>query len=1112
MWDTYGVTWGRLINGASYAADHGGTVLDLDGVDQFVDLHTSVATTNDVSFVVDVKWDGGANGQRIFEFSNPNGDVCWLSPSDSQGKLSFGINIDGVEQVVRAADPLPTGVWKTVTVMMYEDTAIIQINGLDSGSNDAFTHNIKDISASACYLGRGASGGYFDGRMDNFTVWSKSLVDVTSPTPDPAGFFVKPASMTETKVAMVSLAGADAGGNVEYLFEEATNSNGADDSDWQLDRTYYDEDLDSTAPYYVYRVTMRDAAGNKTDSSAVTYLTWQDTAVVTQNNDATGLAVVEAEDYSRKSAGESGKEWELDYRAGYVGSGAMRVPEVVGIKYGDNYLQRAPRMDYMIDFTKTGDHWVWVRTLGDHPDADSYHLGLDMTAPAWGKAQQWNLRDEYIWLKKGPFTIAEAGVHTINLWMREDGTIIDRLLVTSDDSYVPTSEVHGATGDVIGDGPAVTGTHLKQMLLESAITDITPPTSGSEPFQAPPAAVSGYTISMTATPGTDASGGVEYYFEETSGNPGGTDSGWQTSTSYTDTGLTPGTSYSYRVRMRDIFGNISDWSATESVSTTNQVDDQAPTPNRATFAVAPTADSSSSISMTATTGTDVMGPVEYYFAETSGNLGGNDSRWQTSPTYTDTNLTPSLQYTYTVQMRDSLGNTGTVSLAASATTDDLVSAGDHRIVFQTSVAGSRNHTTMAAFDAWATELAQTPGAIDEGGKLNTTWHVIGATEADPDILSRTGTHPDDDPENSIGIYLTDGSLFTPSYAKFWSSDVTVVEKVGDPDRGHDYTLYLDEYGNIAGPGDAAHTGLTTNGTDTLPILADGQGLDVGATGAIMHGGGGVGYNNATYPWFGGSGTWASNNTRVFVISGLIYGDTDAPTPNQATFASAPAATSDTEITMTATTGTDETGPVQYYFDETSGNSGVDDSGWQTSPTYTDTGLSASTQYTYSVTMRDSILNTGAASAPSNATTQAATGPDDTDGDGLADLREDEHFGNNDGSPTPAELAVSDGSGDFDGDGTSDLAELRLGLNPSDPNSRFTLDVSPGPAGTVALSWPSQEGLHFEIYFTDDLSLPLANWNVIPITDDDGDGATTHEWTDADATSHPRRFYRVGLLP
>ncbi|GAH47839.1 unnamed protein product [marine sediment metagenome] len=46
--------------------------------------------------------------------------------------------------------------------------------------------------------------------------------------------------------------------------------------------------------------------------------------------------------------------------------------------------------------------------------------------------------------------------------------------------------------------------------------------------------------------------------------------------------------------------------------------------------------------------------------------------------------------------------------------------------------------------------------------------------------------------------------------------------------------------------------------------------------------------------------------------------------------------------MTATTGSDDTCPVEYYFDETTGHTGGNDSGWVTNPVYIDTGLSAST--------------------------------------------------------------------------------------------------------------------------------------------------------------------------
>jgi hypothetical protein len=177
---------------------------------------------------------------------------------------------------------------------------------------------------------------------------------------------------------------------------------------------------------------------------------------------------------------------------------------------------------------------------------------------------------------------------------------------------------------------------------------------------------------MTATTGSDSSGPVEYYFDETSGNPGGADSGWQTSPSYTDGGLNPSTQYTYTVTMRDSATptpNMGTPSNPANATTMAPPDTDPPMPNPATWAVAPAADSDTAISMTATTGSDATGPVEYYFDETSGNPGGTDSGWQTSPTYTDTGLDPSTQYTYTVQMRDAVTPTPNVGAIARTQID-----------------------------------------------------------------------------------------------------------------------------------------------------------------------------------------------------------------------------------------------------------------------------------------------------------------------------------------------------------------------------------------------------------------------------------------------------------
>jgi hypothetical protein len=124
----------------------------------------------------------------------------------------------------------------------------------------------------------------------------------------------------------------------------------------------------------------------------------------------------------------------------------------------------------------------------------------------------------------------------------------------------------------------------------------------------------------------------------------------------------------------------------------------------------------------------------------------------------------------------------------------------------------------------------------------------------------------------------------------------------------------------------------------------------------------------------GDETASSTTTQVTTVD-----DSSPPTPNPMTFSSAPSNASQTQIDMTATTGTDDNPPISYYFTAVTGSCGANlgtggtDSGWQSADTtYSDTGLQANKCYAYTVTARDSYSNTGTASAASTTYTSANT--------------------------------------------------------------------------------------------------------------------------------------------
>ncbi|MCK4752362.1 MAG: metallophosphoesterase family protein [Planctomycetes bacterium] len=99
----------------------------------------------------------------------------------------------------------------------------------------------------------------------------------------------------------------------------------------------------------------------------------------------------------------------------------------------------------------------------------------------------------------------------------------------------------------------------------TAAPDTDPPTPDPMTWVTVPYATNDSSIAMVATTATDASG-VMYYFTCTAG--GGSDSGWQSGTSYEDAGLSPNTQYTYTVTARDISGAQNTTAASSAESAT----------------------------------------------------------------------------------------------------------------------------------------------------------------------------------------------------------------------------------------------------------------------------------------------------------------------------------------------------------------------------------------------------------------------------------------------------------------------------------------------------------------------------------------------------------------
>ena len=176
--DANGYFNGTLLNGATTPNDPiRGPVLNLDGASQYVALPPGIGAMR--TFSAWVKWGGGGDWQRIFDFGANDNGYAMLTASANTGKVRFEITPNGTAERrdLDSPSPLPINVWTHVAVALDGWQAVMFINGQAVAVDPSVNLLPSDVLGAANYLGRSqfTVDPYFTGQMDSVLISSETL-------------------------------------------------------------------------------------------------------------------------------------------------------------------------------------------------------------------------------------------------------------------------------------------------------------------------------------------------------------------------------------------------------------------------------------------------------------------------------------------------------------------------------------------------------------------------------------------------------------------------------------------------------------------------------------------------------------------------------------------------------------------------------------------------------------------------------------------------------------------------------------------------------------------------------------------------------------------------
>jgi hypothetical protein len=176
--DAGGLYNGTLQGAAAITDDSSfGRVLGLNGVSQYAVLAAPVANAS--TFMTWVKWNGGAQWQRVFDFGSGTGAYLFLTPMADSGNMRFAITTsgNGAEQRIDAPYPLPTNSWCHVAVTLDGSRGVLYLDGNPIATNNNLTIRPWQTLPATNYIGHSQFGAdpLFNGEISSFRIFGRAL-------------------------------------------------------------------------------------------------------------------------------------------------------------------------------------------------------------------------------------------------------------------------------------------------------------------------------------------------------------------------------------------------------------------------------------------------------------------------------------------------------------------------------------------------------------------------------------------------------------------------------------------------------------------------------------------------------------------------------------------------------------------------------------------------------------------------------------------------------------------------------------------------------------------------------------------------------------------------